>query len=68
MVLSYAYHCCPFLSTEIVEDTTKLSLHESVLFPSDDDFDMSLWNSSFTDIWPQLRKFEITYFDKLLTT
>lgn len=27
---------------------------EEVFFPTDDQFDMSLWNSSFSDIWPDL--------------
>ncbi|KAG8227467.1 hypothetical protein J437_LFUL011633 [Ladona fulva] len=32
-------------------------LKETVLFPSPDaDFDLSLWNSSHTDIWPQIRE------------
>lgn len=31
-------------------------LQEAVLFPTDNEFDMSLWNNSQTDIWPQLRK------------
>lgn len=30
-------------------------LQEAVLFPTDNEFDMSLWNNSQTDIWPQLR-------------
>ena len=57
MVLSYAYHCCSFLSIEVEEPVTKSSVQESILFPTDNEFDMSLWNSSFTDIWPQLSKF-----------
>lgn len=58
LVLSYAYHCCPFLPLipAETEDTPRAPLHESVLFPTDNEFDMSLWNSSLTDIWPQLRK------------
>ncbi|XP_024227053.1 lutropin-choriogonadotropic hormone receptor isoform X2 [Bombus impatiens] len=54
MVLSYAYHCCSFLSVEVEDPVTKSSVQESILFPTDNDFDMILWNSSFTDIWPQL--------------
>ncbi|XP_029045202.1 lutropin-choriogonadotropic hormone receptor isoform X2 [Osmia bicornis bicornis] len=54
MVLSYAYHCCSFLSIEVEEPVTKSSVQESILFPTDKEFDMSLWNSTFTDIWPQL--------------
>ena len=56
MVLSYAYHCCSFLSIEVEDPVTKSSVQESIFFPTDNDFDMSLWNSSFTDIWPQLSK------------
>ncbi|XP_051159387.1 follicle-stimulating hormone receptor isoform X2 [Leptopilina boulardi] len=54
MVLSYAYHCCSFLSIELEESITKIPVEESVLFPTDNEFDMSLWNSSLTDVWPQL--------------
>lgn len=56
MVLSYAYHCCSFLSIELEESITKIPVEESVLFPTDNEFDMSLWNSSLTDVWPQLRE------------
>lgn len=62
MVLSYAYHCCSFLSVEVEDPVTKSSVQESILFPTDNDFDMILWNSSFTDIWPQLSK----YLDRLI--
>ncbi|XP_055901910.1 leucine-rich repeat-containing G-protein coupled receptor 5 isoform X2 [Eupeodes corollae] len=55
LVLSYAYHCCPFLPLVAMSATRKPPLvQEAVLFPSDSEFDMSLWNSSMTDIWPQL--------------
>lgn len=56
LVLSYAYHCCPFLPLIPAEPPARVPLHESVLFPTDNEFDMSLWNSSLTDIWPQLRE------------
>ncbi|KAK3914592.1 Leucine-rich repeat-containing G-protein coupled receptor 5 [Frankliniella fusca] len=55
LVLSYAYHCCPFLPLIPAEAPPKAPLHEAVLFPTDNEFDMSLWNSSLTDIWPQLQ-------------
>ena len=57
LVLSYAYHCCAFLP--LVPSNYKPRINpfkDSVFFPSDAEFDMSLWNSSFSDIWPQLRK------------
>ncbi|XP_015603819.1 lutropin-choriogonadotropic hormone receptor isoform X2 [Cephus cinctus] len=54
MVLSYAYHCCSFLAINVDDPVTKSPVRESVLFPTDNEFDMSLWNSSLTDIWPQL--------------
>lgn len=58
MILSYAYHCCAFLTLELDEpSSTETPVEESVLFPTDDKFDMTLWNSSLTDIWPQLRKY-----------
>lgn len=56
LVLSYAYHCCAFLPLISANPHPKAPLHESVIFPSDNEFDMTLWNSSLTDIWPQLRK------------
>lgn len=70
MVLSYAYHCCSFVSAEELEGNYEAGggldggtdaageepVQESVLFPTDNDFDMSLWNQSLTDIWPQLRE------------
>lgn len=55
MLLSYAYHCCSFLSVE-VEESTKSPLRESILFPTGTEFDSSLWNSTFSDIWPHLSK------------
>ncbi|XP_011298255.1 lutropin-choriogonadotropic hormone receptor isoform X2 [Fopius arisanus] len=54
MVLSYAYHCCSFLSNEIDEEVTKSSVEESVVFPDDNDLELGLWNSNATDIWPLL--------------
>nr|CAD7428697.1 unnamed protein product [Timema monikensis] len=57
LVLSYAYHCCAFLPLTPAESPPKPPLHESVLFPTDNEFDHSLWNSSgLTDIWPQLKE------------
>ncbi|XP_050421176.1 leucine-rich repeat-containing G-protein coupled receptor 5 [Adelges cooleyi] len=61
LVLSYAYHCCSFLPVDPTDDEqvtggSHSSLHESVIFPANEnDFDMSLWNSSMSDIWPQLQ-------------
>ena len=57
LVLSYAYHCCAFLPLIPAEPPPRANLHETVLFPSSNEFDMSLWNSSLTDVWPQLRKY-----------
>lgn len=60
LVLAYAYHCCSFLPLVSSGVTSKNPpIQEAVLFPTDDKFDMSLWNNSQTDIWPQLRKFTI---------
>ncbi|XP_025424685.1 lutropin-choriogonadotropic hormone receptor [Sipha flava] len=60
LVLSYAYHCCSFLPLQSSDDdpptSSQTSLHESVIFPANEnDFDMTLWNSSMSDIWPQLQ-------------
>ncbi|XP_055306018.1 follicle-stimulating hormone receptor-like isoform X2 [Sitodiplosis mosellana] len=55
LVLSYAYHCCAFLPLVTMSTTPKTHpIQETILFPTDSKFDMSLWNSSQTDIWPQL--------------
>ncbi|XP_038107738.1 follicle-stimulating hormone receptor isoform X2 [Culex quinquefasciatus] len=57
LALSYAYHCCSFLP--LVASMPKVPKHhpikEEVLFPTDNEFDMSLWNNSYNDIWPQLQ-------------
>ncbi|XP_001605837.1 lutropin-choriogonadotropic hormone receptor [Nasonia vitripennis] len=74
MVLSYAYHCCSFVSAEELEAGVSGAseaaageelLQESVLFPTDNDFDMSLWNQSLTDIWPQLHNLSEKFGSKI---
>ncbi|XP_023318341.1 lutropin-choriogonadotropic hormone receptor-like, partial [Trichogramma pretiosum] len=74
MILSYAYHCCYFAnlpasskSSDSSAEATERSqlLHESVLFPSDDEFDLSLWNSNLTDIWPQLNNLSDKFGSKI---
>ncbi|XP_063239616.1 leucine-rich repeat-containing G-protein coupled receptor 5 [Bacillus rossius redtenbacheri] len=56
LVLSYAYHCCAFLPLIPAEPPPRQALHETVFFPTDNEFDLSLWNSSgLADIWPQLQ-------------
>lgn len=63
LVLSYAYHCCAFLPLVTMTSTSKTPpLQEAVLFPTDNEFDMSLWNSTQTDIWPQLREYKFYIF------
>lgn len=57
LLLSYAYHCCAFLSLSKTTTSLLPPLQDSVIFPKDTEFDMSLWNSSLTDIWPQLREY-----------
>ncbi|XP_026684624.1 leucine-rich repeat-containing G-protein coupled receptor 6-like [Diaphorina citri] len=57
LALSYAYHCCSYLPLIPAEPPPKPSLHDSIIFPTENEFDMSLWNSSLTDIWPQLQNF-----------
>lgn len=59
LVLSYAYHCCPFIPLVTMGSPAKQPpLRESVFFPTDNEFDLSLWNNSQSDIWPQLRKYK----------
>uniref|UniRef100_A0A182UWJ9 G-protein coupled receptors family 1 profile domain-containing protein n=1 Tax=Anopheles merus TaxID=30066 RepID=A0A182UWJ9_ANOME len=57
LVLSYAYHCCSFLplTTALPKVPNTFNIRENVLFPTDNEFDMSLWNNSYNDIWPQLQ-------------
>ena len=61
MLLSYAYHCCFFANQNYEKEdfaTTKMGdIQETIIFPTDNEFDMSLWNSTNTDIWPRLREF-----------
>ncbi|XP_049938981.1 lutropin-choriogonadotropic hormone receptor-like [Schistocerca serialis cubense] len=55
LMLAYAYHCCAFLPLLPPDPPPKPPLKDSVIFPEDPEFDMSLWNSSLTDLWPQLQ-------------
>lgn len=56
LILSYAYHCCAFLPLVAMSAQRKTSqVQEAVLFPSDAEFDMTLWNNSMMNIWPQMR-------------
>jgi len=34
-------------------------VQEAVLFPSDAEFDMTLWNNSMMNIWPQMREYRL---------
>ncbi|XP_017098895.3 leucine-rich repeat-containing G-protein coupled receptor 5 isoform X1 [Drosophila bipectinata] len=55
LILSYAYHCCAFLPLVAMSSQRKPSqVQEAVLFPSDAEFDMTLWNNSMMNIWPQM--------------
>ncbi|KAH8410206.1 hypothetical protein KR009_008320 [Drosophila setifemur] len=55
LILSYAYHCCAFLPLVAMSSQRKTSqVQEAVLFPSDAEFDMTLWNNSMMNIWPQM--------------
>ncbi|XP_023245705.1 follicle-stimulating hormone receptor-like [Copidosoma floridanum] len=73
LALSYAYHCCPFIEHELGKSYDEVNddyaerhkLQESVLFPTDNEFDMSLWNSNLTDIWPQLQNLSDKFGDKI---
>lgn len=57
LILSYAYHCCAFLPLVAMSAKRKTSqVQEAVLFPSDAEFDMTLWNNSMMNIWPQMRE------------
>ncbi|XP_026472716.1 lutropin-choriogonadotropic hormone receptor-like [Ctenocephalides felis] len=56
LILSYAYHCCAFLPIVAEVSVAKTNLQDSIIFPMPDmELDMNLWNSSQTDLWPQLQ-------------
>ncbi|XP_034475509.1 leucine-rich repeat-containing G-protein coupled receptor 6 [Drosophila innubila] len=55
LILSYAYHCCAFIPLVAMSAQRKTSqVQEAVLFPSDAEFDMNLWNTTMMNIWPQM--------------
>ncbi|XP_067000603.2 lutropin-choriogonadotropic hormone receptor [Anabrus simplex] len=54
LVLSYAYHCCAFLPLIQADTMPQPTVVETIIFPEKDQLDMSLWNSSSTDVWPQM--------------
>ncbi|KAB0799724.1 hypothetical protein PPYR_07604 [Photinus pyralis] len=54
LVLSYAYHCCAFIPLIPSNPPPPAKVKDIVLFPGDDeDIDLTFWNSSGTDLWPQ---------------
>ncbi|CAB3366951.1 Hypothetical predicted protein [Cloeon dipterum] len=60
LVLSYAYHCCAFQPPDEEDadslDQNKLVFDDTVIFPgSGSNFDLGLWNSSDSELWPKLR-------------
>lgn len=55
LMLAYAYHCCAFLPLIPADPPPRVPLKDAVIFPQDPEFDMSLWNSSLSDLWPQLQ-------------
>lgn len=59
LVLSYAYHCCPFLPLVSLSASATPSLRDEVYFPSDNEFDFSIWNNT-SDFWPQLSKHNLS--------
>ncbi|RWS12659.1 leucine-rich repeat-containing G-protein coupled receptor 5-like protein [Dinothrombium tinctorium] len=48
LALSYAYHCCQYLASN--EPIT--NIEENIIWLEKDDVDMSIWNASFRDVWP----------------
>ncbi|XP_057341301.1 lutropin-choriogonadotropic hormone receptor isoform X2 [Microplitis mediator] len=55
MVVSYAYHCCAFLSIKTNEFIERIPIHESVLFPTNTANEPLIWNSSLLNAWIQLQ-------------
>ncbi|GLG93378.1 Tachykinin-like peptides receptor 86C, partial [Gryllus bimaculatus] len=53
LVLSYAYHCCAFLPLLQADPAPTPAVVETIIYPGKE-LDMSLWNSSTTDVWPQM--------------
>ncbi|XP_063702564.1 leucine-rich repeat-containing G-protein coupled receptor 5A [Culicoides brevitarsis] len=60
LVLSYAYHCCPFLPLVSMSASATPTLRDEVYFPSDNNFDYNLWNNTIGDFWPQLKKINLS--------
>ncbi|CAG0885133.1 unnamed protein product [Darwinula stevensoni] len=52
LVLSYAYHCCEFLSTDGSGMENGDQVSETWWHPEDGQLDPSLWSLNETDIWP----------------
>ncbi|KAK4886478.1 hypothetical protein RN001_002749 [Aquatica leii] len=54
LMLAYAYHCCAFIPLIPSNPPPPAKVKDVVLFPGDDeDLDLTIWNSSATDLWPQ---------------
>lgn len=53
LVLAYAYHCCAFLP--LIPSNPPPRAKDLVVFPDIDDIDITIWNSSSVDLWPQMQ-------------
>uniref|UniRef100_T1IXW6 G-protein coupled receptors family 1 profile domain-containing protein n=1 Tax=Strigamia maritima TaxID=126957 RepID=T1IXW6_STRMM len=54
LALSYAYHCCEFLTLSHPDASHQsMDVNEVIIWPPKDKLpDLSLWNANNTDIWP----------------
>ena len=57
LILSYAYHCCEFLSTDESGMENGDQVSETWWHPEDGQLDPSLWSLNETDLWPNYREF-----------
>jgi len=62
LVLSYAYHCCPFNSVRYSlgphpNSGLESSLQEDVIYPTDKDFDSALSTLNLSELWPGLGEY-----------
>ncbi|XP_022241132.1 leucine-rich repeat-containing G-protein coupled receptor 5-like [Limulus polyphemus] len=57
LALSYSYHCCAFLNILPKSTPVPASLQETIVWLSEDEVDMSIWNINITNVWPDYANF-----------
>ncbi|XP_076369974.1 uncharacterized protein LOC143256520 [Tachypleus tridentatus] len=57
LALSYSYHCCAFIDVIPKSTPVPISLQETIVWLSEDEVDMSIWNSNISTVWPDYANF-----------